>query len=203
MSPYDAILFDFDGVLVDSEPIHYNCWCKQLAPLGISLDWDSYQRNCIGVADRQLLEFYAKLGGGAVSLDTLRDAYARKKLLFRQRMQAESPFLPQTLAAVKSLSNSKIAVVTSSGRFEVEPVLRKAGVLPLLGALVCGEDVQRHKPDPEPYLTAARQLGAITPLVFEDSAAGIASARAAGFEVVVVNAPNEVAGLLKAKLGLA
>src|SRR5207249_12259483 len=93
-----------------------------------------------------------------------------------------------------------VAVVTSSGRLEVEPVLDRAGIRRHLGALVFGEDVQRHKLAPDPYLLAAARLGAVRPLVVEDSIAGVASARAAGFDVVQVASPSEVAPMVRWKL---
>ena len=52
MSGFEAILFDFDGVLVDSEPLHYECWCEIIAPHGLVLTWENYAANCIGVSDR-------------------------------------------------------------------------------------------------------------------------------------------------------
>ena len=67
--------------------------------------------------------------------------------------------------------------------------------------MVGGGDVKLQKPSPEPYLLAATRLGVDTALVLEDSAAGIASGRAAGFEVIPVRHPTEVAGLLRQRLG--
>ena len=112
------------------------------------------------------------------------------------------PVPPETLALIRNLNGVKMAVVTSSGRSEVEPVLRRAGVHEFLGALVFGEDVERRKPDPGPYLLAAARLGAGNPLVVEDSAAGIASGRAAGFDVLEVSHPDEVPARVRAALGL-
>ena len=59
MRRYEAILFDFDGVLLDSEPLHFACWRQVLLPLGIELDWETYRDHCIGVADRDMVEFLA------------------------------------------------------------------------------------------------------------------------------------------------
>ena len=52
---FDAILFDFDGVLADTEPIHYACWREIMVPFGIELGWDFYRNNCIGVSDRLMV----------------------------------------------------------------------------------------------------------------------------------------------------
>jgi sugar-phosphatase len=78
----------------------------------------------------------------------------------------------------------------------VEPVLEAGDLLGLLHATVYAEDVTRHKPDPEPYLRAAQLLGITHALVVEDSAAGEAAGRAAGFEVLRVTTPADVASTL-------
>src|SRR5581483_6383312 len=59
MKRYDAILFDFDGVLIDSEPLHFACWAEVLAPLGVRLEWEFYSRHCIGIDDREMLRMMA------------------------------------------------------------------------------------------------------------------------------------------------
>jgi beta-phosphoglucomutase len=199
-SAYDSILFDFDGVLADTEPIHWSCWVDTLAPLSIALPWDTYRANCIGVADQNMLVFLSTLAAPPVELESLRPRYATKKELFRRRIGEANPCSDETVELIRSLGDYRLAVVTSSGRLEVEPVLDRAGIRRHLGALVFGEDVQRHKPAPDPYLLAAARLGAVRPLVVEDSIAGVASARAAGFDVVQVGSPAEVAGAVRSRL---
>ena len=56
--PFDAILFDFDGVLADSEPIHYEVWCEILAPYGFKMNWDHYVRHCVGISDSSRRIFF-------------------------------------------------------------------------------------------------------------------------------------------------
>ena len=194
--PYDSILFDFDGVLADTEPIHWACWAETLAPLDIELSWETYRANCIGVADRNMLVFLASLAARAVDPETLRPQYAVKKALFRRRIQETDPCPAGTVDLIRSLKGFKLAVVTSSGRLEVEPVLERAGILQSLQTVVFGDDVTRHKPDPEPYLLAAARLKSVHPLVVEDSDAGVASARAAEFDVIQVNNPADLSRLL-------
>jgi len=199
-SAYDSILFDFDGVLADTEPIHWSCWADTLAPFSIALSWDTYRANCIGVADQDMLAFLATLAAPPVELERLRPRYATKKELFRQRIGEGNPCSDETVELIRSLRDYRLAVVTSSGRLEVEPVLHRAGIRSHLGALVFGEDVKRHKPAPDPYLLAAARLGAVRPLVVEDSTAGVASARAAGFDVAHVGSPAEVARVVRSRL---
>ena len=199
---YDAILFDFDGVLADSEPLHHACWTEVLQPFGVSLDWDTYAARCIGVSDRAMLEFLASRCDQPVDVGALWPQYDAKKALFRRRIAEIQPFCAGTLELFPLLAAWRLAVVTSSGRTEVEPVLERGGIRGYLSAAVYGEDVAQHKPAPDPYLRAAELLGASRPLVLEDSDSGVASARAAGFDVLRVRSPLEVGPLLRSTLKL-
>jgi sugar-phosphatase len=80
--------------------------------------------------------------------------------------------------------------------------LEAGGLRQYFQTVVGGENVKHHKPAPDPYLLAAERLGLRAPLVVEDSAAGIASGRAAGFEVLAVNSPSEVPDLVRRRLAL-
>jgi HAD superfamily hydrolase (TIGR01509 family) len=84
----------------------------------------------------------------------------------------------------------------------VEPALVRARIRPCFELLITGEDVRNFKPSPEPYLLAAERLGARRPLVIEDSDAGVASGRAAGFEVLRVSAVENVAREVRERLGI-
>jgi beta-phosphoglucomutase len=192
MTKYDAILFDFDGVLVDSEPIHYDCWMEILDPFGIRMDWDTYVRTCVGISDRTMLERLASMREPPLDVGLLFAQYPRKKEMFRDRMLAAQPFDDETLRMIHELP-VKMAVVSSSGRTEVEPPIVRAGIREKFEALVCGLEAGKLKPAPEPYLRAAELLGARRPLVAEDSESGVASAVAAGFDVVRIAHPNETA----------
>jgi HAD superfamily hydrolase (TIGR01509 family) len=94
----------------------------------------------------------------------------------------------------------RLAVVSSSGRDEIEPVLTANGIRERFGALVCREDVTEYKPAPAPYLKAAELLQVTRALVVEDSQAGIASGRAAGFEVLEIPAAERMPELLRQRL---
>ena len=79
-------------------------------------------------------------------------------------------------------------------------ILNAAGIRPCFAALIASEDVAAHKPAPDPYLAAALRLGARRPLVVEDSDAGVESARAAGFDVIRVAGPDELADAVRTAL---
>jgi len=192
MPPYDAILFDFDGVLADTEPLHFRCWREILNPYGIHLDWSTYAKTCIGITDRLMLAQFCDRATPPVELQTLVDQYPRKRELFRELISRELPFFAGCGEFLDSLNGYPLAVVSSSGRLEIEPALERAGLLNRFDTLVCGGDVRNHKPAPDPYLLAASRLNSQRPLVIEDSAAGVESARAAGFDVLRVKSPGEV-----------
>ncbi len=191
---FDSILFDFDGVLADTEPIHYQCWLEVLAPFGIQPTWDFYQRECIGISDRLMVE---RISTPAL-FDLIWPKYAVKQALFRHKLTLKSLFLPETSAMISELAPLyKLAVVSSSGRTEIEPPIIRAGLRDHFQAMVCGKEGGNLKPAPDPYLHAAELLGAKQPLVVEDSAAGEASGRAAGFEVLRVTSAESVPAELR------
>jgi|ERR1700735_4503014 beta-phosphoglucomutase len=198
---FDAVLFDFDGVLADTEPLHYSCWREILEPYGIKLDWGFYVKQCVGVSDRMMIEHLAAERVPPIPFDDLWVECERKRLMFSSRIMATPPFLDETIQLIRELSHHyNLAVVSSSGRSEVEPPIVKAGIRDCFGAMVCGREVARLKPAPDPYLKAAELLGARAPLVVEDSDAGVASGLAAGFEVVRISTPERVPAEVMARL---
>ena len=200
MNYYDAILFDFDGVLADTEPIHHACWREVLAPFGIDLDWETYSARCIGPSDWEVMSLLAR--EHQPPLDPM-DLYATrpaKQKLFAGRMAANPPICSDTIEMLKGLTDYKLAVVSSSDGSEIEPPLVASGIRPLLNALVTASHVENHKPSPEPYLLAARLLDSKRPLVVEDSPTGIASAKAAGFDVLRVERPSAMPAALRSWL---
>jgi HAD superfamily hydrolase (TIGR01509 family) len=183
-------------VLADTERIHHRAWNQTLEPLGIQLDWDAYQKNFVGVADEVALR--ERLG--LADRDGL---VARKQALFRQGLAESQPFPEDTVQLLEEVFNiCTLAVVSSSYKSEVEPPLQRRGLLQYFQLLITGEDVQNFKPSPEPYLLAAERLGARWPLVIEDSDAGVASGRAAGFEVLRVSAVENVGREVRERLGI-
>jgi beta-phosphoglucomutase len=182
---YEAIIFDFDGVLVDSEPIHHQCWVEILSPYGVTLDWETYSKNCIGISDHAMLTTLCEKVGPPLEFDKLWSDYPRKKELFRERMLHVNAITADVRKLIDDLRPTyKLAVVTSSGRREVEPILAASGILESLDTVVYGDDVKNLKPAPDPYLRAVERLGVSRALAIEDSQAGIASARAAGLDVI-------------------
>jgi beta-phosphoglucomutase len=199
-SRFDSILFDFDGVLADSEGVHFACWTEILKPLGIPLSWEIYCEQCIGITDRDMIEVLCRQKDPPHDFNDLYSQYPRKKAIFRAKAIAEPPIPQSTRDFLRTLSPLKLAVVTSSGRAEVEPVLGSAGIREYFEVLVTGDDVSHRKPHPEPYLLAASLLGASRPLVVEDSEPGVRSGRAAGFDVLHLRDPHALAENVRSRL---
>lgn len=198
---YEAIFFDFDGVLVDSEPVHFACWRDILREFGLELDWETYCVHGIGKPDRQLMSMLCSQKDPPVDVECLIAQYPRKKDMFRTAMLAREAFTPDVKALLAELRDYRLAVVTSSGQGEVEPILQQAGVLDRFHTRIYGGDVKRHKPAPDPYLLAIERLGVNRALVLEDSEAGETSARTAGLDVLRVRTPAEMPALLRETLG--
>jgi len=200
MSFPQAILFDFDGVLLDTEPVHWKCWSEMLATVGLTLTWEYYRDECIGIDDRDMLRTMALAADPPRDWDSLWALYPAKKRLFQEHMTCP-PFEAELIAMLPDLHREhRLAVVSSSSASEIEPLLIAGGIREHFDTIVGGEMVKKHKPAPEPYLLAAERLGVKRAIVLEDSAAGIASGKAAGFEVIQVRHPREVAGLLRARI---
>jgi len=136
-----------------------------------------------------------------VDVELLIAEFPRKKDMFRARMLKRQPFSAEVFELLQELRGYRLAVVTSSGQTEVEPVLERAGLRNYFQAIVYGGDVQQHKPAPDPYLLAVERLGVRSALAVEDSNAGEASARAAGLDVLRVGTASEMPAMLRRRLG--
>ena len=195
----NGLLFDFDGVVVDSEPIHFNCWLELLDPFGIRPTWEWFNSHCVGIADTELFDTIASLNP-AVTGDQVRRMYPAKTALYRETMQHSPPFAPglQQLLGDLAAVGLPYGLVTSSASEEVQPILKVGGLH--FNPCVFRDDVTFRKPHPEPYLKAAAALGATNILAIEDSNHGATSARAAGLEVLKIANPQELDRSLRARL---
>jgi beta-phosphoglucomutase len=197
----EALVFDFDGVLADTEPLVWRAWAHILAAHNIQLTWDDYCRFGRGVTDQQMLRSLRQLDSGPAFLANLLKEFEAQKEITRSWSLQQSPIPERTVLMLRQLSGFQIGLVTSSRRGEVEPILNAAGIDLCFDALVFAEDSIRHKPDPEPYILVRDWLGISRGLAFEDSDAGLASARAAGLTAVRVDDPHNLAEIVAAHIG--
>ena len=180
--PARAIIFDMDGVVLNSPPMHLLTWQRTLAPLGIELTAaDHYPLEGLPteVTARRLTE---RLLGKACSAEEARNLARTKRALFRDTF--EPALVPGVLPLLHDLQGRgyRLALVTGSARSVVEESLVPTGALAFFEAVIAGDEVERGKPHPEPYRTAADRLG-LGPsqcLAIENAPLGIDSAQAAG-----------------------
>ena len=198
----EAILFDFDGVLADTEPLHWECWGEVIRPLGMAISWQNYQDHCIGISDRDFLEALGRVSHPPRSIDELWPLYPEKKRMLAERACTGNLISPEMKALLEDLSAYQLAVVTSSASVEIRSILEAEKVLARFQTCVYGDEVRNLKPNPEPYLTAMERLGVTRAIVLEDSAPGIQSGKAAGCEVLEIRHPSEVPRRLRARLSM-
>lgn len=185
-----GVLFDLDGVLIDSEQAHYEATRQAFAALGLPhLSPDLYQELMLGRPDREAIA--DGLAALELPADLLEPLLARKAEIYQTLLQEGAVrFLPDGLATLEAALAAQVptAVVTGALRAEAIWALRAAGVIARIQALIASEDVRQGKPNPEPYLVGCRTL-AVEPrlsVAVEDSPAGVAAARAAGLRVLAV-----------------
>jgi HAD superfamily hydrolase (TIGR01509 family) len=188
----DTIIFDLDGVLVDSEPIMYASTNAVLFRRDTFLEREDYDR-CRGMGEEEFFALLAERFG----LDEAPTVLARERMIDSlNRMAAETLLpMPGALTVLLKLVGEgyRMAVASASRRPHVELVVEKLGIRRLMGAVVCLDDVSRGKPEPDLFLEAARRLGAepASCLVVEDAVLGVQAARRAGMRAVALPAPDD------------
>jgi HAD superfamily hydrolase (TIGR01509 family) len=189
--PREALVFDYDGVIADTEPLHWKSWAALLARYGIELGWEEYCRVGQGVSDTELFEHFGTQMRPADAEEFFRQNRERKQMV-REWSLAESPISLETVALLKALGEYRVGLVTSSEQPDVEPVLRAAQVYDLFDGMVFGGEPSAPKPSPAPYLLVAERLGVRAGIAFEDSEPGLESARAAGFNAIKIERPCDL-----------
>jgi beta-phosphoglucomutase len=192
--PMKAVIFDFDGVLVNTEPLHFAAMRDALASDGVTITFEEYEREYLAYDDRSGLRVALEIHGkpsGPAEVDRL----AAQKTHEFDRLIDDVPFFDGARELITDLSQRlPIAIASGALRGEIERILRGGGLLEHFTAIIGADDVRQGKPHPEPYLMAlgrlqsrARDLRAADCLVIEDSMAGIASGLAAGMRVLAVS----------------
>jgi len=185
-----AILFDFNGVLVDDEPIHLEIFQRVLAEEGIALSVEDYYDRYLGLDDRACFAAVLAAAGEPATVPRLMRLIARKASYYQERIRRGGyPFFAGAVDLVASLAAGRrmLGVVSGALREEVEGALRQAGILDRFKVLITAEDVAEGKPNPEGYLRALEGLNSLPPLperllhphevlAVEDSPAGLAAA---------------------------
>jgi beta-phosphoglucomutase-like phosphatase (HAD superfamily) len=198
MNPFliRAVLFDFDGVLFDSEPVRFRAGAQALAELGITLTWEDFTRCWLGRTDEAGLR---DIMGERFEADGQR-VITRRNALYEERLDEVQAFTDAGRFLRRIPNGIRLAIATGSRRLEVEGILWRAVMTQSFQTIVTAEDYSRPKPAPDPFQAAARllKLSPAACLVIEDSPSGVAAAQAAGMPVVAVERGREISGLERA-----
>jgi beta-phosphoglucomutase len=191
-----AVIFDFDGIIVDTEPLHYKAFQEILAPLGLGYSWDEYLRCYIGFDDRDAFREAFSRGGGQVDEQRLRDLIDEKAGAFQRAIASGVEPYPGVISLIRSIAgNLPLALCSGALPSDIHPILKQLGIDNAFDVIVTATDVQASKPAPESYLLAVARLRTLFPengivagncLAIEDTPAGIASAGGADLKVLAV-----------------
>ncbi len=190
-----AAIFDLDGVLTETNELHYQSWCVVADELGIPFD---RQVNDLlrGVSRPESLEIMIRGHGLVLSDAEKRRLTAQKNEAYLElvaRMTA-ADLLPGAGELLRELRAARVRLAVASSSRNAGRVAERLGIVPLLDALVDANTAPRSKPDPQVFLAAAQALGAPAArcVVFEDAEVGVAAARAGGMRVVGIGPPERV-----------
>ena len=193
----EAILFDFDGILVDTEPMHYEAFRKVLDPLGMAFPWEEYVRVYMGFDDRDAFREAFRAGGVDLDDARLSELVSAKSGAFQERIRDGVTAYPGAVPLIGALhaAGRPLALCSGALRSDIDPILARLGVDRSFPVIVSAEEVRKSKPDPESYRLAYRRLADMFPssltdpreaIAVEDTPAGIRSARGAGLRVLAV-----------------
>jgi HAD superfamily hydrolase (TIGR01509 family) len=183
-APVKALIFDFDGTLVDTMPTHFLAWSNLLPRHGLSLSEERFYA-LGGWSTRRLSELLISEAGLSLPVEQL---VREKEAEFERLATQVRPIEPVVEIARRHRGELPMAVATSGLRRIVEPILRKVGYADWFAAVVTADDVVHPKPAPDLFLEAARRLH-VEPYscrVYEDTEAGLVAARRAGMPCVDV-----------------
>lgn len=190
-----AVVFDFDGVIVDTEPLHYKAFQELLVPLGLGYSWQEYEALYMGFDDRDAFKEAFRSGGRPLSADRLKELIAAKAEAFLRTVSGGVAPYPGVVELIREISGSlPLALCSGALRTDIDPILAQLGLTGLFDTMVTAEEVAASKPDPESYRLALSRLDALFPakviparaIAIEDTPAGIASATGAGMKVLAV-----------------
>jgi HAD superfamily hydrolase (TIGR01509 family) len=192
-----AVIFDFNGIIVDDEPIHFELFQKVLGEEGIALTEEAYYGGYLGFDDRGAFSAGYRDNNRQLSDAKLVELIDRKAVYYQEAIRNHVAIFPGVKNLIHSLAGElPLAVASGALRQEIETILTTAGLLDYFRVIISAEDVSQGKPEPEIFLKALAKLnGAAEPgnllkpdecVVIEDSREGIKGARRAGMKCLAV-----------------
>jgi beta-phosphoglucomutase len=193
----EAVIFDFDGILVDTEPMHYEAFRKVLEPRGMGFTWKKYVEIYMGYDDRDAFREAFRAKGTGIDAGDLAELVAAKSRAFQDGLRDGVSAYPGAVQMIESLHAGGLPLALCSGalRSDIDPILARLGVVRCFPVIVAADDVRKSKPDPESYALAFRRLSEAyssrltdpgRSIAVEDTPAGIRSAKGAGLRVLAV-----------------
>ena len=190
-----AVIFDFNGIIVDDEPIHFKLFQRVLGEEGIVLTEEAYYARYLGFDDRGAFNFGYREHQRSLDDAKLAELIERKAGYYQEAMRSQVAIFPGVKALAADLAQHlPLAVASGALRNEIETILAAAGLIDYFKAIVSAEDVARGKPEPEIFLKALTALNSQSGkpiqanecVVIEDSKEGIKGALRAGMKCVAV-----------------
>ena len=189
---FEGLVFDLDGTLVDSMPVHFEAWCEALEQVGAGGVFEEDVFYAMG--GRPTKDIVVQLNEEyGLKLDPSTVAFAKKEA-FMKRLDEETLNEDVVTYAQSWRGKVPMAIATGGSRLVAEKTLQVLGLSDLFDEVVTADDVSVGKPDPEVFLLAAERIG-IDPtqcVAFEDAAPGIMAAQLAGMQVVAIPTPMGV-----------
>ena len=190
-----AVIFDFNGIIVDDEPIHFRLFQKVLGEEGIVLTEEAYYARYLGFDDRGAFSFGYGEHHRPLNDAKLAELIDRKAHYYQEAIRNHVAIFPGVKPLLAELAKSvPLAVASGALRQEIQTILSTTGLIDYFATIVSAEDVERGKPEPDIFLKALASLNAKNGdaiqarecVVIEDSKEGIKGARAAGMKCLAV-----------------
>ena len=182
-----AIIFDMDGLMIDSERVTFECYQEILKGMNLTMDEEFY-KTLLGKPLKGIYQrFYDVYGNDFPIEDVIKDVHA----LMAQRFETEGVPVKtglKSLLEYLKTNNYKTIVATSSNRDRVDTILAQAQITDYFDDSICGDEVTKGKPNPEVFLKSCQKLGVSVDeaIVLEDSEAGIQASYDAGIKVICI-----------------
>lgn len=203
----EAVVFDFDGVIADTEPLHHRAFCAIVEPDGLACSWEEYLADYIGFDDRDLFREAYRKNGRILSDEELRHRIqAKAEAFIALTSEGVTPYdgIPDVIHALAD--QYPLALCSGALQSDIEPILKQLGLTSCFVTRVTAEDVPVSKPDPACYRLVVQRLSAelghaIAPsscLAIEDTPAGVQAAQGAGLLVWAVPHTHDAASVAQA-----